>query len=1184
MTSSQEDDFVVAPSPTKKGEEDNPVKLDDLKLPLKTDRLFLYRKIKAQVAARVLRIRQLPDTRRTSFFAAKKEEAGTSWITQLGCRDRQMKYLKYELMTMVSSCLMLEVEDLQDSSLSSTEQVKEPIKCITMLLSNILFLSKGNYDARLRSVVKSVCVELLEEVYAEQPDIQTAGSRNWYFLKKQDIPKEGDFDGEDMEVQQTLYEPHMSKRKQATLRFEHVEKCIAEDIFRSLVETSEEESPPTITGKGRTKRFVIRTLAVGSVGLVVGGIFAITGGLAAPALVAAISAFGIGTGSAAFATLTTTTALAAMFGVTGGGMAAYKMKKRTEMLTEWKIRKENKTGNAEEVQIQGLHATVAVTGWLLEKLDFQRAWGIMPTDPPNQDKMDLLQRFLAVHGPEKIHFCHALLKIDTTKENGKSMNKKEKENAKITKEKHLWEGLERRYGCDPSHLLPFDTMGEEPVVTLEVERTIAVSLKEYVLPHGNRLGEVFESNSMLSKMEAMNDEFFVGGDENDDIWLKQHAPELLDRKDNGKSDECTESDELLAMTEVVDEQHKKDVVSTKIVQLELIEDIAMLEAMNAPLAYSPTREPSRSGNSGLNDRSVSIADHETTHEQAIKVQVEPNDGPKASSKKLQFACNDENVAEVLITNKEQFNYENSPRLVDKEKQNDFLDDQQPEVVTIDPSDFVDNKLTHDVKLDETREPLTLVTATRVLVEPTKISSDESNRIETDEVGASEPARTDVGTFEGRPTESDLTVTEKIPDATPVYLKTVSPLSTNETFEVDGKVIIPRAQISEDQGEEKKDDRDFKHRVTSQSDVTASISEKLVPDEIDDSSTHTKSSKESEESIDSREEFAKKDFDVIVWDWQASFGGELYTITWETDLLSRLCRVVNLMFLEIGNQVSKELAKQTIIGGVVAAVHIPSAIATCLNVIDDPYQLISFRADYAGIELANCLLNSEERRPVSLIGYSFGARVIFSCLQELARHQLVWEEQQRQAAIEKDSEKMAEEEPPKKGSQRMKTAATEQASNTEEAGDFDAEKDIEKADEIETKRIGWRIKKRVSEIASKKEKEEVMEYTREPSSIIEDVCFIGMPRLVDASEWCTCREIVGGRVINCYSQSDFFLTYLFQIRTWKGVSRVTAGTHPIQGVAGVENFDVTSYVSTHGRYPLVVPQILHEVGFGQPSEI
>lgn len=44
-----------------------------------------------------------------------------------------------------------------------------------------------------------------------------------------------------------------------------------------------------------------------------------------------------------------------------------------------------------------------------------------------------------------------------------------------------------------------------------------------------------------------------------------------------------------------------------------------------------------------------------------------------------------------------------------------------------------------------------------------------------------------------------------------------------------------------------------------------------------------------------------------------------------------------------------------------------------------------RAEKAGQELANAIISrAQGGRPVNLVGYSIGARVIFSCLKELAK--------------------------------------------------------------------------------------------------------------------------------------------------------------------------------------------------------
>jgi pimeloyl-ACP methyl ester carboxylesterase len=55
-----------------------------------------------------------------------------------------------------------------------------------------------------------------------------------------------------------------------------------------------------------------------------------------------------------------------------------------------------------------------------------------------------------------------------------------------------------------------------------------------------------------------------------------------------------------------------------------------------------------------------------------------------------------------------------------------------------------------------------------------------------------------------------------------------------------------------------------------------------------------------------------------------------------------------------------------------------------DMIDGVWVLVMARADEAGKILAEALSRREQGlRPVTLVGYSMGARLIFSCLKELA---------------------------------------------------------------------------------------------------------------------------------------------------------------------------------------------------------
>jgi len=63
---------------------------------------------------------------------------------------------------------------------------------------------------------------------------------------------------------------------------------------------------------------------------------------------------------------------------------------------------------------------------------------------------------------------------------------------------------------------------------------------------------------------------------------------------------------------------------------------------------------------------------------------------------------------------------------------------------------------------------------------------------------------------------------------------------------------------------------------------------------------------------------------------------------------------------------------------------PIALLKVSKVVDNPFSVAKNRADKAGLILADALINKAQgERPVTLIGYSLGARLIYSCLMNLA---------------------------------------------------------------------------------------------------------------------------------------------------------------------------------------------------------
>lgn len=68
----------------------------------------------------------------------------------------------------------------------------------------------------------------------------------------------------------------------------------------------------------------------------------------------------------------------------------------------------------------------------------------------------------------------------------------------------------------------------------------------------------------------------------------------------------------------------------------------------------------------------------------------------------------------------------------------------------------------------------------------------------------------------------------------------------------------------------------------------------------------------------------------------------------------------------------------------SAMQLPLVLTKLSYLIDNPWAVSQARADMAGLILADSLIDRNLGvRPITLVGFSIGARVIFSCLKELA---------------------------------------------------------------------------------------------------------------------------------------------------------------------------------------------------------
>eukprot|EP00939_MAST-03C_sp_MAST-3C-sp1_P004031 g4031.t1 len=152
------------------------------------------------------------------------------------------------------------------------------------------------------------------------------------------------------------------------------------------------------------------------------------------------------------------------------------------------------------------------------------------------------------------------------------------------------------------------------------------------------------------------------------------------------------------------------------------------------------------------------------------------------------------------------------------------------------------------------------------------------------------------------------------------------------------------------------------------------------------SASTKAAEGTKKQDKPKDEEEGADEDSLWWQNVASDGGDLYAMVWERKELIELGNVLKKMLgQELAIQAGGQLLKYTALGALAAAVAWPAALLKISEVIDNPWSVAVARADAAGIVLADVLSNRNYgRRPLRLIGFSLGARVIFRALLELYR--------------------------------------------------------------------------------------------------------------------------------------------------------------------------------------------------------
>ncbi|KAF2270625.1 DUF726-domain-containing protein [Lojkania enalia] len=113
-------------------------------------------------------------------------------------------------------------------------------------------------------------------------------------------------------------------------------------------------------------------------------------------------------------------------------------------------------------------------------------------------------------------------------------------------------------------------------------------------------------------------------------------------------------------------------------------------------------------------------------------------------------------------------------------------------------------------------------------------------------------------------------------------------------------------------------------------------------------------------------------------------GDLYSVLWEPEMLRSMGDTINILATEALTQGLQQVLGSTILIALMAALQLPVALTKLAYLIDNPWTVSQARADMAGLILADSIIDRNlGTRPITLVGFSLGARVIFSALKELA---------------------------------------------------------------------------------------------------------------------------------------------------------------------------------------------------------
>ncbi|KAI0830880.1 DUF726-domain-containing protein [Trametes gibbosa] len=114
-------------------------------------------------------------------------------------------------------------------------------------------------------------------------------------------------------------------------------------------------------------------------------------------------------------------------------------------------------------------------------------------------------------------------------------------------------------------------------------------------------------------------------------------------------------------------------------------------------------------------------------------------------------------------------------------------------------------------------------------------------------------------------------------------------------------------------------------------------------------------------------------------------GDVFSVLWEPEMIRETGSALKILTSEVLTQLAQTALQATVMTALMSALQWPIILTKLGYLIDNPWSNALDRAKGAGGVLAEILLNRHLGvRPITLIGFSLGARVIFYALCELAK--------------------------------------------------------------------------------------------------------------------------------------------------------------------------------------------------------